>query len=158
MYEIFNDLHSNTKVTTLLLDKNIYLIVYAKQAKEDKPKPYAIGIAIFAKTELVTFTFADTIHFIEELNLFEGGNNQNKYFDVVERMQTKNLRLKLKNGNNIYITKSEAKAICKIFSLILSLYSLLRITHDAGFPVTQKYLLDYLNNFILQYLDKSSDI
>lgn len=60
---------------------------------------------------------------MEELALFDTGNDQNKYLAVAEHQKIKNLKLKNIN-DNIFISKSEAKAMNRLFNMALMGYSL----------------------------------
>lgn len=113
-----------TKVA-LSLDKHIYL-VRAFEHDFERQKKYLRNAAFLVQCELLTTTFTDTIHFLEELNLFDGGNDQNKYLTIAEHKSTKNLKLKLAD-NTVFISKSEAKAICRLFNMSLLGYSMIRV-------------------------------
>ncbi len=102
-----------TKVP-LCRDKGISLIRgFEIDFKEDKK--FMKTALILVGDEIVSSNFSDTVHFMEELNLYDFGNDQNKYLDITEFKNTKNLRLKLEN-ETVYITKSECKAIYKLFN------------------------------------------
>ena len=68
---------------SLNLDKEIYLLHIFEEDKVAKKK-YISNELILIKNQILTSTFSDTIHFVEELNLFDFGNCQNKYLDVGE--------------------------------------------------------------------------
>lgn len=113
-----------TKVA-LNLDKQIYLIRAFEHDFEHERK-YLRSAGFLVQNELLTTTFADTIHFLEELNLFDGGNDQNKYLTIAEHKSTKNLKLKL-TDHTVFISKSEAKAIYRLFNMSLLGYSMTRV-------------------------------
>jgi len=133
---------SLTKVA-LNLDKNIFLL-RAFEMKGHMNKKYLRSSAIMIGNELVTSTFTDTTHFFEELNLFDLGSDQNKYFTVVEKNKVKNLKLKI-NDNDIYLSKSEAKAIYKLFNLSMVGYSLSRVL-EFEFKFTPDNIADVLEH------------
>lgn len=112
----------------LNLDKEIYLL---RAFEEDQiaKKKYLRTAGILVGDELLTSTFADTTHFMEELNLFDFGNSQNKYFAVTEYKNTKNLKLIIDEDKEMYvfISKSEAKTMYKLFNMSLIGYSLARV-------------------------------
>jgi hypothetical protein len=112
----------------LNFDKEIYLL---RAFEEDQiaKKKYLRTAGILVGDELLTSTFADTTHCMEELNLFDFGNSQNKYFAVTEYQSTKNLKLIIdeKNKKYIFISKSEAKTMYKLFNMSLIGYSLARV-------------------------------
>ena len=68
---------------SLNLDKEIYLIHTFEENLEAKKK-YIRNELILIRNEILTSTFSDTVHFMEELNLFDIGNSQNKYLDITE--------------------------------------------------------------------------
>lgn len=109
----------------LNFDKEIYL-VRAFEEDQIAKKKYLRTAGILVGDELLTSTFADTTHFMEELNLFDFGNNQNKYFAVTEYVGTPNLKLII-NDKNIFISKAEAKTMYKLFNMSLIGYSLARV-------------------------------
>lgn len=109
----------------LLHDKQIFL-VRAFEYDYERSKKYMRSAAFLVKDELLTTTFADTVHCLEELNLFDGGNDQNKYLAIAEHKNIKNLKLKLES-NAVFISKSEAKTICRLFNMSLLGYSMSKI-------------------------------
>ena len=67
---------------------------------------------------------------MEELALFDAGNDQNRYFTISEYQNTKNLKIK-NIRSNIFISKSEAKAMCRLFNLSLNGYSLSTVLENG---------------------------
>lgn len=106
----------------LNLDKEIHLLHIFEEDHSTKKK-FIRNELVLVGNQILTSTFSDTVHFMEELNLFDIGNNQNKYLDVTEYQSTKNLKLKHNGDENIFISKSEAKAMYKIFNLAFLGYS-----------------------------------
>lgn len=106
----------------LNLDKDIYLL-HIFEEDDTLKKKYIRNELVLIKNQILTSTFSDTVHFMEELNLFDVGNNQNKYLDIAEYQNTKNLKLKHNGDGNIFISRSEAKAMYKIFNLAFLGYS-----------------------------------
>lgn len=78
---------------------------------------------------LIVSNFTDVVLFMEELNLFDTGNENNKYFKIVEHNKVKSLKLELKD-KIIYISKSEARAIYKIYNLSRQGYSFNRVLEN----------------------------
>lgn len=109
----------------LNFDKDIYL-VRAFEHDIVANKKYIRTAGILVGDKLLTSTFADTTHFMEELNLFDFGNDQNKYFAVTEYIGTPNLKLKIAS-KNVFISKAEAKTMYKLFNMSLIGYSLARV-------------------------------
>lgn len=118
----------NICATPLNRDKEIHLIRIFEQDFQAKKK-YLRNILILVQDTLLTSTFVDTVHFFEEIALFDVGNDQNKYLDITEYKSTKNLKLKL-DGHDIFISKSETKALYKIYNMAFSGYSLAHILED----------------------------
>ena len=132
-----------TKVP-LCRDKGIYLIRgFEIDFKEDKK--FMKTALILVGDEIVSSNFSDTVHFMEELNLYDFGNDQNKYLDITEFKNTKNLRLKLEN-ETVYITKSECKAIYKLFNCSLAGYSLANVL-EFEYNFTPETLTRALNDY-----------
>lgn len=103
-------------IVDLNLDKKIFLICIIEENDLLKKK-YIRCILILIGNQLLTSRFCDTLHFMEELNLFDFGNSQNKYLDITEYKSTKNLKLKHNSNENIFISKSEARTIYRLFNL-----------------------------------------
>ena len=103
---------------SLNLDKEIYLIHVYEDDKILKKK-FIRNELVLIGNQILTSTFSDTVHFMEELNLFDIGNSQNKYLDITEYQNIKNLKLKHNGDENIFISKSEAKAINTLFNIAL---------------------------------------
>ncbi len=132
-----------TKVP-LCRDKGISLIRgFEIDFKEDKK--FMKTALILVGDEIVSSNFSDTVHFMEELNLYDFGNDQNKYLDITEFKNTKNLRLKLEN-ETVYITKSECKAIYKLFNCSLAGYSLANVL-EFEYNFTPETLTRALNDY-----------
>ena len=127
----------------LNLDKGIYLLHIFEEDKVAKKK-FIRNELILIKNQILTSTFSDTIHFMEELNLFDIGNNQNKYLDVSEYQSTKNLKLKYNGDQNIFISKSEAKAMNRIFNLAFIGYSVATVL-EKEFRFTPQFLAKLLH-------------
>lgn len=132
-----------TKVP-LCRDKGISL-VRGFQLDFQKDKKYMKTALILVGGEIVTSNYSDTVHFMEELNLYDFGNDQNKYLDIKEFKNTKNLRLKLEN-ETVYITKSECKAIYKLFNSSLAGYSLASVL-EFEYDFTAETLTRALNDY-----------
>ena len=128
---------------SLNLDKEIYLLHIFEEDKVAKKK-YIRNELILIKNQILTSTFSDTIHFVEELNLFDFGNCQNKYLDVGEYQSTKNLKLKYNGDQNIFISKSEAKAMNRIFNLAFIGYSVATVL-EKEFRFTPQLLAKLLH-------------
>lgn len=110
----------------LNLDKCInYLRAF--EIDERNQKRYVRGVGIAIGEHIITGTFMDTIHFIEELRLYNIGNEYNKYLKIVQKDKVENLRVNSDINSSIYISKSEAKAMCKIFDLSFSGISTTRV-------------------------------
>ena len=119
-YEIF------INKTPLNHDKKIYLL---RAFLKDNNRKYLKSFAILVENTLFAANFADTVLLAEELNMFDKGDSKNKFFEIVEHQKNKNLKLKIK-GLKIFISRSEAKAMYKIYNLSFAGYSLMRLLED----------------------------
>lgn len=137
----------DTKLIVVMIplnrDKNIYLLkVYEVDITLNKK--FIRNKLILVNNQILTTCFSDTIHLIEELNMFEIGNNQNKYLDITEYKNTKNLKLKHSGTENIFISRSEARAICRIFNYSFSGYSISTVLENE-FKFTPQLLTKTLH-------------
>ena len=141
-----NDFGSELKMikVPLNLDKEIYLL-HVFEENYNLNKKFIRSELVLIENEIFTSTFADTVHFMEELNLFDTGNNQNKYLDITEYKNTKNLKLKSNTDKNIFISKSEAKAIYKLFNMAFQGYSVATVL-EKEFRVTPQILTKLLHD------------
>ena len=129
----------------LNLDKEIHLLHIFEEDHNAKKK-FIRNELILIGDQILTSTFSDTEHFMGDLNLFDIGNNQNKYLDIAEYHNTKNLKLKHNGDKNIYISKSEAKAMYKIFNLAFLGYSVATVL-EREFRLTPQHLTQLLHQF-----------
>jgi hypothetical protein len=106
----------------LNLDKKIFFLHIFEECPSMKKK-FIRNELIIVDNHILTSTFSDTVHFMEELRLFDYGNDQNKYLNITEYKSTKNLKLKYDGEKDIFISKSEAQAMYKIFHLAFQGYS-----------------------------------
>ncbi|WP_310440988.1 hypothetical protein [Sulfurimonas sp.] len=106
------------------LDSDVgMLLIQVFEPNEKTKKKYLRGELIMVQNHILTSTFCDATHFMEEVNLFDYGNDQNKYLAIAEYKKTKNLKLKYAGDIDVFISKSAARAIYKIFNRALSGYS-----------------------------------
>ena len=117
------------KLIVLNLDKRIFLLNVSQEDNSAKKK-YIRSQLISVNSQILTFGFSDTLHFMEELALFDAGSDQNRYFTISEHQNTKNLKIK-NIRSNIFISKSEAKAMCRLFNLSLNGYSLSTVLENG---------------------------
>ena len=124
MFTLRDNLGIELKVipVALNLDKDIYMLHIFEENLEVKKK-YIRNELVLVGTNILTSTFSDTVHLMEELSLFDYGNDQNKYLSVTDYKATKNLKLKYDGNKDIFISKSEARAMYKIFNLAFMGYS-----------------------------------
>ena len=127
---------------SLNLDKRIHLI-HVFEENMSSNKKYIRNELILVNNQILTSTFSDTVHFMEELSLFDTGNDQNKYLAVAEHQKIKNLKLKNVN-DNIFVSKSEARAIYRLFNMALMGYSL-SVVLEKEFRFTPSNLGEILN-------------
>ena len=134
---------------SLNLDKKISLI-HVFEEDSVLNKKYIRNELILVNNQILTSTFSDTVHFMEELSLFDIGNNQNKYLAIAEHQKIKNLKLK-NIDDNIFISKSEAKAMNRLFNMALMGYSL-SVVLEKEFRFTPQSLTKLLHSH--NFLDK----
>lgn len=132
------------KLIPINLDKKIFLL-NVFEMDGDKKKKYLRTQLVVVNGEMLTLRFSDTIHFMEELALFDTGNDQNKYLAIAEHQKSKNLKLK-NVQDNIFISKSEAKAMYRLFNLSLIGYSLSTILESEAI-----FTLDSLDELLQQH-------
>ncbi|MCX6051047.1 MAG: hypothetical protein NTZ60_00900 [Campylobacterales bacterium] len=137
-------------LVSLNLDKGIYLLHIFEEDRIVKKK-YIRNELILVGNQILTSTFSDTVHFMEELSLFDGGNDQNKYLTIAEHQKTKNLKLKIDGDENIFISKSEARAMYKIFNLAFMGYSV-SVVLEREYRFTPQNLTKLLHD--QKYLNK----
>ena len=129
---------------SLNLDKEIYLLHIFEEDYSVKKK-FIRNELVLVSNQILTSTFSDTVHFMEELNLFDIGNDHNKYLVVTEYKNTKNLKLKHNGEENILLSKSEAKAMYKIFNLAFLGYSVASVL-EKEFRFTPQLLAKTLHD------------
>ena len=117
------------KLIILNLDKRIFLLNVLQEDNRAKKK-YIRSQLIAVNSQILTLGFSDTLHFMEELALFDAGNDQKRYITISEHQNTKNMKIK-NIRSNIFISKSEAKAICRLFNLSLNGYSLSTVLENG---------------------------
>jgi hypothetical protein len=145
-------------ITDVVLNnqKNIRLLRGYEEDYNNK-KRYMRNIVIMIEDEFITSNIADTMLLKEELNLFEKGDDQNKFFKITTRTVDKkimiSLKLTLTNKKDIFISKSEAKAICKLFDMSLQGYSFARLLEFETKQTAQTWTLalEYYGYLELEY-------
>jgi hypothetical protein len=147
MITLMDDLGLNSKPVVIELDpKNNMSIYKFYEENHEIKKKYLRGIIIIVHNFVLTTKFNELVHFMEELNLFDYGNEQNQYLSIADYKNTKNLKLKYKGKTPVYFSKSSAKAIYKIFHLSLlgnSLNTILENEFDFTPFVISKILLTH---------------
>lgn len=143
---------ANLKVIPVALnyDEEIYLLHIVEENSVLKKKFIRNDLILVGDT-LLTSSFSDSVHFMEELNLFDHGNDQNKYLAISEYQSTKNLKLKHDGERNVFISKSQAKAMYKIFNLAFKGCSIVTVLENE-FRLTPQLLTQLLQN--IQLLEK----
>lgn len=150
---IFNDEQDNpVKIIpiALNLDKGIYLLNCVSEHESQKRgrdmDRFIRNQLVLVGNSILTSTFSDTVHFMSELKLFDTGNEQNKYLSVTEYKATKNLKLKGMEDQNIFISKSEAWAMYKLYDLSYKGYSTITVLeHEFRFtPQVLTKVLHYI--------------
>ncbi|MDX4037713.1 hypothetical protein [Aliarcobacter skirrowii] len=144
IFEISNKSNILLKANLIKISsKNeLYFFNIFSENNNDKFKKSTLNILLVLNNEIITFNFFDTIQAVEEIALFELGNEHNKYFKIVELKSVKNL--KLMNKSHVFISKSEAKAIVKTFNLLFSNYSF-NFIFESEFNIDQKEFIKLIN-------------
>jgi len=129
--------------------KDIKLLRGYEEDYENK-KRYMRNFVIMIGDEFITSNIADSILLKEELILFEKGDDQNKYCKITSRTinkkQNVSLKLHLADKSEIFISKSEAKAIVKLFEMSLQGYSFARLLEFETKQTAQTWTLALENN------------
>jgi hypothetical protein len=146
IFTLKDDFGVELKIIPVVLnhDKEVYLLHIFEEDHSAKKK-FIRNELVLVGNQILTSTFSDTVHFMEELNLFDIGNNQNTYLDITEYKSTKNLKLKHNGDKNIFISKSEAKAMYKIFNLAFLGYSVATVL-EKEFRFTPQELTKLLHS------------
>jgi len=126
-------------------EQEIYLVQIFEEQNEAKKK-YLRGELILVQDCILTSSFCDTIHFFEEINLFDAGNDQNRYLAVTEYMSTKNLKLKYDGSVDVFISKALARGMYKIFNLSFTGYSMAALL-EREFRLSPQILTQLLHKF-----------
>ena len=138
----------NTELKPIFIDlqrdKDIRFVKIC-EVNEELNKQYIRAAFVMVGDVFLASTFSDTVHMMEEFYLFDGGNDQNKYLAVLEHQKTKNLKLKYDGENDIFISKSEAKAIYKLFNFSIMGYSVARVM-EYEYKFTPQILTQLLHN------------
>lgn len=151
-FNLRDDRGANLTITKIPLniDKEISLLrVFEEDASSEKK--YIRNELVLIGSHILTSRFSDTLHFFEEIKLFDHGNDQNKYIDITEHKRVKNLRLKYDGDKNIYISKSEANTMYKLLNLSFMGYSLATVL-EQEFILSEQKLTQLLhdNNFFVK--------
>ncbi|DAB34919.1 MAG TPA: hypothetical protein CFH82_02900 [Sulfurospirillum sp. UBA12182] len=128
-------------------DNKIFLCqVFEENLKLNKK--YLRGQLIVVHNHVLTASVADTIHFAEELYLFDFGNSQNQYLSITEYQSTKNLKLIYDGKNDVFISKSKARAIYKIYNMSYIGYSVAAMLENE-YKFTPQTLTKLLHHYKL---------
>lgn len=87
-------------------------------------KRYIRSFAILINNTLFAMNIKETEIFINELSLFEKGDKNNRFFDMVSKESVTSLKLKSRTINNFYITKSQAKSIVEYYNKLNRNYNM----------------------------------
>ncbi len=128
----------------LNLDKGIHLL-HIFEENHSLKKKFIRNELVLVGDQILTSTFTDSVHLMEEVNLFDIGNEQNKYFKPEQKHGIKNLRLKHEGDDDIFISKSEAKVMYKIFNLAFIGYSVATVLENE-FKLTSQLLTQILHH------------
>jgi hypothetical protein len=120
--------------TVLSHDKNI-IMVRAFHVNPDINERYMVDIIIMCGEKLITTNTIDSLQLNEELALFDRGDENNKFLKIVQQKGKDSLvyslKLSLGDGNVIYIGRSEAKAMNRIWDMSFQRFSFTRLLEDV---------------------------
>jgi hypothetical protein len=122
---------------------NIYL-VRGFLVDKDLKERYVTDIIFMCGEELITTSTTDSIQFNEELALFDRGDENNKFLKIVQQKGKDSglvysLKLSLDSGNTIYIGKSEAKAMNRIWEMSLQRLTFARMMEAVSLTEAQDW-------------------
>ncbi len=120
-------------------------------------KKYMRNIVFIIDNEFVTDNMADSVLFKEELILFDKGDGQNKFLKLTKRkLEDENvisLELKLDNEKEIFISRSEARAMVSLYNMSMQGYSFARILEYETQQTLQSWTNILYNNYLLDDKD-----
>lgn len=118
MHNVDNNVNLSIAKVDLSVDKKISLVRIFDSTNTQDNKMAIRAICIMVENVFLTTRIADTEHFMSEIRLFEGGNDQNKYLGIEQYKSTKNLRIKhtLLKDCAIFISKAEAHAMFSLYN------------------------------------------
>lgn len=137
---------------TLIRDKRI-VIVRIKEDDTKKNKSYLRNLFILVGNEFVTTNYSDTMQLLSEIKLFNRGNKQNKYTNLVDFQGDVNLKLKLTN-DHIHISRAEAMSITDIMKDAKSGLTMTRV-FDNEYPFSAELITTHLiKSGLLNWFDE----
>lgn len=121
---------------TPLSHQNDIVMVRSFHLNNELNERYMTDIVIMHKEQLITTNTADSIQFNEELALFDRGDENNKFLKVVQKKGKDggtiySLQLSFDDGSAIYIGRSQAKSMVKIWEMSLQRFSFARLVEDV---------------------------
>ena len=120
--------------TVLSHVKNI-IMVRAFRVNPDINERYMVDIIIMCGEKLLTTNTVDSIQFNEELVSFDRGDENNKFLKVIQEKRKDglvySLKLSLEDGDVIYLGRSDAKAMNRIWDMSLQRFSFTRLLEDV---------------------------
>lgn len=139
--------------TTLDDGLNIFVLRVFELDLKTQGKRYIRSFAILIENSLITSNVRETENLLSELLLFEKGDKNNEFFDIVTKNSVISLKLKLKD---IYISKAKAKAIVEYFNKLNRNYNM-SYAYEDEIELTLEgynYFLFYDQNYLKRYTDE----
>lgn len=128
--------------TVLSHDKNI-IMARAFRVNPEIDERYMVDIIIMCGEKLITTNTVDSIQLNEELVLFDRGDENNKFLKVIQEKRKDglvySLKLSLEDGDVIYIGRSEAKAMVRIWDMSLHRFSFARLVENTSLTEAQDW-------------------
>ena len=118
-------------------------------------KRYIRSFGILINKTLFAMNVKETETFITELSLFERGDKNNNYFNIVSKDSVISLKL-ISENINIYITKSQAKSMIEYFNKLNKSYNLsYAYEHEVELTIDgYNYFLSYDPHSMKKYSEE----
>lgn len=140
-YNEYNGYQTMASLITLNVEKEVFLINIVDEKNEAR---FIRNKMIMIGRHIITSRYADTAHFMQEMRLFERGNDQNKYLSIRDYKGTRNLKLKCDGIETKFFSKSEANTIREIYDQSFS-SSKLSFLLENEFIFSREMLKDILD-------------
>lgn len=132
MDELIHEKHMGYYLTRFPLNhEHNIMLIRRFGVDEALNERYLLDLLIMCGEELITANTTDSIQFYEELALFDRGDANNKFLKPVQRQAKNSLELSLNNGKVIYVKRSEAKTMVKLWDMSLQRLTFARLLENT---------------------------